>query len=143
MDGWGLTVRGAGSPGGVSAMVPSFCCTRAPCPPPTAPGHQAHLHCQPHVAGMVLHHVTQPPGFCPSGETVSLGKSANGVPGRRAPRSRSAKGVGGGTQASRVGGEAGGGNRSTRTWKAKAKLPSSVRRTSQHVKVFISLDGDG
>lgn len=33
MDGWGLTARGAGSPGGVSAMVPSFCCTRAPCPP--------------------------------------------------------------------------------------------------------------
>lgn len=102
--------------------------------PQIAPaGHQDHLCCQPHVVGMVLHHVLQPSGFVPLGKLCPWGKVTPGGEHRGPPQLRSW----------RWHPEQVGVSRSTRTWKAKAKLPSCVRRTSRPVKVFISLDGDG
>lgn len=57
--------------------------------------------------------------FCTSTETLSLGKSVTGVPGRGALRFLSAKGIGSGNGASWAGGEPSGGRRSTR----KSKTP--------------------
>ena len=121
MDGWGPVVRGAGSPGGVSARVLSSCRAQAPRPPlPLQPGirlSSAPSHVQ-RGWSCTTSHSHQVPFLW---GIVSLGKSATRVPGRRAPRSCSAKGVGGGTRASRAGGnaggEAGGGSRSTKTCK--------------------------
>lgn len=115
MDGCGPTVRGAGSPRGVSARAP----------PPDALGllvttparHQAHLRSQPRTAGMVLHHVPQPPGFVPPGKSCPWGNVPPESPGGEHRGPTQLKGLEVALERVRLVGKPAGAGHSTRTCK--------------------------
>lgn len=98
---------------GVAGVSLSYC-TWAPCAPALLTSAPCHARWQ--WSCMMAHGHR----ICPSRGTVPLGNSTARVPERRAARSHSAKGVGRNT---------GGGSHCTRTWKVKAKLPSSKGST--------------
>lgn len=78
MDGWGPTVRGAGSPRGVSARAPSSCCAQAP------RHHSSQASGSPPLPAT---HSGDGPApcptatrFCPSGVIMSLGEKCHQSP---------------------------------------------------------------